>query len=220
MNILPYSQSCWNAVQYVHIEDGKSIVDCKNSFPNTTELIFERCFSTNRASIVTDLDRILPLQQLTRLTIKCPQFSVQRLIKILCQTPHLHTLTLRSMPCYKRTKDYASIEQSEDFQFVSNTNSIRTVTCDAACTLPQIQLLVALCPQVNSLTINKRTSNLESIVRFLLDRTNANTRHLYLICFTRVWTNLMEKLDLLVESEALLKDYTLKKVNSTLYLWW
>ncbi len=124
------------------------------------------------------------------------------------------------MACYKKRSDYASIQQSEDFQFVSNTNTIRNVTCDAACNLEQIRLLVALCPRLNSLTMNRRTSNLESVVRFLLDRTNENTRHLYLLCFSRVWNNWCDKLDQLIKSETLLNDYSLKQIDWNLYLWW
>jgi hypothetical protein len=217
---LDYSESRLNSVQYVHIESGESIVNCTNYFPNATEIIFERRFSINRTSIITNLNRILSLKQLTKLVIKCPHFSVQKLIKILCNTSNIHTLELKSMACYKKRSDYASIQQSEDFQFVSNTNTIRNVTCDAACNLEQIRLLVALCPRLNSLTMNRRTSNLESVVRFLLDRTNENTRHLYLLCFSRVWNNWCDKLDQLIKSETLLNDYSLKQIDWNLYLWW
>jgi hypothetical protein len=124
------------------------------------------------------------------------------------------------MACYKKKDDYVSIQQSEDFQLVSNRNTIQNVICDVACNLEQIKLLVALCPQLNSLTMNRRTRDLESIVRFLLDRTNANTGHLCLLCFSRAWNNWCDKLDQLIKSETLLNDYTLKQIDWNLYLWW
>ena len=209
-----------NFVECVHVESAEGLIDCRTSFPNATELIFESCVSTDGTAIVTNLTRIMPLQRLTTLRIKCLQFSVSKLIKLLCHTPNLRILGLKSMPCYKRKNDYASIEQSEDFQFVSNTNIITDVTCNGACTLEQIKLLVALFPRLNSLTIHRRVTYLESIIRFLLDRTNVNTRHLYSLCFSPVWHSRMDKVDRVLKCEALLTDYTSKLIDNHLHLWW
>jgi len=65
------------------------------------------------------------------------------------------------MPCYKKRNDYASIEESENFQFVSSTNAtIKNVTYDDVCKLEQIKLLVALCPRMECLTINRCISTI------------------------------------------------------------
>ena len=212
--------STLNPVQYVHIQSEQSIIDCKYYFPNATELIFERGCSTTRVSIVTILKSIMPLNQLTKLVIDCTYFSIQKVIKILYHTPNTHTLMLKSMACYKRRDDYTSIQQSEEFQFVSNKNNIENVTCDTACKLEQIKLIVALCPRMKYFTINRRTNHIESIIRFLLDKTNPNTRHLCVLGFSRVWNNWCDKLDQLIKSETLLDDYILKRIKWNLYLWW
>lgn len=160
------------------------------------------------------------MKQLTKLVIKCPHFSFQKLIKILCYTPNIHTLELKSIACYKRRNDYTSLQQSEYFQFVSNTNMIQNVTCDTPCHLEQIKLLVMLCSRLNSITINRRSSKVESIIRFLLDTTNANTQHLHLLCFSSAWSNWHDRLNQLIESETLLSDYKIQEVGCDLYLWW
>ena len=64
-------------------------------------------------------------------------------------------------------------------------------------------------------------TNLPLIIRFVLDKTNQNTRHLYSLCFSRAYDNKwLENLDRLLKYELLLNDYTLKSVNSQLYSWW
>ena len=222
VNILHESERSWNSVQNVHIENAESLIDCRKSFPNATELVFEWDFSTNGISIVPHLNRIRFLKQLNTLRIKCRHFSLPRLIELLCDTPNLRTLELGLMRCYNRKKNPPPIEKSKDFRLVSGRNMIMDVTYDGACTLEQIKLLVALCPRLNSLTINRcvGVGHLQSIVRFLLDRTNRNTCHLYSICFSRVWDSWMGTLDELIESERLLNDYTLKLIGWNWYLSW
>jgi len=191
-----------------------------NYFPNATELIFNDVFSTHPASVTTILNRIIPLKQLTKLVIKCDRFSVQKMIKILCCASQIHTLVLKSMPCSRKQNDYTSIEESKDFKLVSNKNTITNVTCNGWFTLEQIKLLLALCPRLQYLTMNTFGTSLEPITRFLLDKTNQNTRHLYSLCFLTMWSNQFENLDTLIKSETLLDDYILKLIGGEIYLWW
>jgi hypothetical protein len=209
-----------STVKQVYICDSQQAINCINYFPNATELIFNEVFITSPTSMTTILNHIIPLKQLTKLAITCDRFSVQKVIKILCHTPNLHTLALKSMPCYRKNKDYTSIEESKDFQLTSNTNVITNVTCDAECTFEQIRLLTALCPQMQYLTLDTPSNTFEAIVRFLLDKTNPNTCHLFSLCFSRAWTNKFERLNTLIKSETLLDDYILKLVRSKIYLWW
>jgi hypothetical protein len=191
-----------------------------NYFSNTTELILEDDFSATRSSIGTNLTRIIALKKLTKLVVKCDHFSVSKVMKILCYTPNMHTLILRSMPWYQQKNDCTTAEQNEDFQLVSNTNTIKNVTCDTVCTLRQIKLLVALCPRIQQLTIKTIVRNLEPITRFLLDKTNRNTRHLCSLCLSQVNRDCFEELETLINSETLLDDYTSKRIGGNLYLWW
>ncbi len=139
------------------------------------------------------------------------------MIKILCCAPQIHTLILKSIACYRKKNDYTSIEESKDFQLVSNTNTITNVTCNGWCTLEQIKLLLTLCPRLQRLTLNTFDTLLERITRFLLDKTNQNTRYLCSICFSSSWNNPLEKLDTLIKSEILLDDYILKLIDGEIY---
>lgn len=84
------------------------------------------------------------------------------MIKILCRTPNIHTLALKSILFYGRSKDY--IEQSEELRLVPSTNTITNVSSGAECTLERIELLFALYPQTQRLTVNPRPDALETIL--------------------------------------------------------
>jgi hypothetical protein len=215
---LDYSDSNLNSVQHLRIESEKTMMNCIHYFPNAAELTFKDGFSTTRTSLSSILNRIIPLNHLTKLVIECHHFSFKKMIELLRFTPHLHTLIFESMPFYKN--DYMSIEESETFRLVSNTNAITEVTFTDKCTLEKLQLLLTLCPRVQHLTINTLVRNLDSITRFLLNKTNPNTRRLCLLCFSRATSNWLDKLDSLISSETLIDDYTLNLVDSKLYICW
>ncbi len=215
-----YSESKVDSVQHVRIPSKESITNCRNYFPNAVQLTFDDNFSAPPASVVTTLNRIIPLKQLTKLTIKCDRFSVHKVIKILCHSPSIHTMILKSMPFYQKVNDYTSIKESKDFQIVSNTNVIKIVTCEAECTLEQIKFLVTLCPRIEHLIIDTLSRNLKPMTQFLLNKTNQNAHHLCSVCFSRACNNWLEKLDTIIKSETTLDDYMLKQVGWKLYLWW
>jgi hypothetical protein len=189
-----------------------------DSFPNATELYLRAGFFTLCPSLGIVLGRIVPLKQLTKLVVQCHRFPFIKLLDLLCFTPHIHTLIFQSMSLYGH--NYRSVEQSESFQRVSTTNTITHVTCKNRCTLEKVKLLIALCPRVQHLAINTLVKTLKPITRFLLDKSNQNTCHLCLLCFTRVSGTWFELLDKLVKSEKLLDDHNLKSIDSGLYLWW
>jgi hypothetical protein len=215
-----HSESKLDSVQEIRIQSEESTIDCRNYFPNAVELVVDDNFSAHPASAVTILNRIIPLKQLTKLIINCNRFSVQKVIKILCHSPKIHTLTLTSMPCYRKVNDYTSTEERNEFELVSNTNVITTVTCKTKCTLEHIKFLVALCPRIEHLIIDTLSRDLEPITQFLLNKTNQNARHLCSVCFSRACNNWLEKVDTIIKSETTLDDYMLKQVRWKLNLWW
>lgn len=217
---LYHCESSVNSVERVYIDNEESTINCTNYFSNATELSLNVIFSTTRPSMTAALNRIVPLKQLTKLVITCDRFAVQKVIQILNYTPNIHTLQLKSMPCYRKKNDLASLKDSKDFQSVSNTNIITNVACEKKCTLEQIELLIALCPRVQHLTINGSVCDIEPIIRFLLDKTNYNTHHLCSLCFTKAYNSCFKKVEKLIKSEILLNNYTLKLIGYKAYIWW
>jgi hypothetical protein len=184
-------------------------------FPNATKLTLCETFEVPRNSITIDLNCILPLKQLTKLTIKCHRFSFEQLIELLQFTPNVHILKLDSILLYRT--DSISIQQNQLSQLVSSMNTITKITISKEITLEKIQLLTAVFPRMEYLTINLYKKDLEAIVRFLLSKP---TRYLSSLCISKQRHDLVTTLKNLIESEKLLQDYVLKVINRKLYLWW
>ncbi len=168
--------------------------------------------------LATSLNRIIPIRQLTQLIIDCQRFSFEHLVELLALTPHMHTLKFDSIQFYETNS--VSVQQSETFILASKTNTVTKVTVEQECTLDQIQLLTNLFPRVEYLTINLSKENSESIPRFLLSKTSNGTRYLSLLCISKPCKDLMKQLKILIQSENLLDDYTIKTINGKWFLWW
>jgi hypothetical protein len=189
-----------------------------SQFTNITELTLSDSFLLLRDPLVNNLNRIIPLKQLTKLTLQCHRLHFEQLIELLHFTPTVHTLNVESVLLYGMNS--ASIQENNLFELVSNTNTITNLTIDKEITLEKIELVVALFPRLEYLTINLYTEVLEPIARFLLSKSNEHTRHLSCLCVSKQLGILLTNLRTLIESEKLLDDYTLKSINRKLYLWW
>ncbi|CAF2701888.1 unnamed protein product [Rotaria sp. Silwood2] len=188
------------------------------NFRNATKLTLSDTFEIPRDSIVRDLNRIIPLEQLSTLSLDCHRFAFHQVIELLNFTPNVHTLKLNSI--LLNGSDSVSIQQNATFQIVSNTNIVKNMIIAKESTLEKIQLLVAIFPRLEYLTINLYREDLETIARFLLSKPNNNTRNLSLLCISKQLRDLVEKLRVLIEVENLLDDFTLKVIHRKLYLWW
>jgi hypothetical protein len=207
-----------DSVKRLYVTSKKSIINCKNYFSNAIELTFQENFPISHHSFSTGFSYIAPLKHLTKLTIECNRFAFGRVVGLLSVMPNIHTLILQSMPV--DANGYASIQQNTNFRFVSNTNSVTSVTIKEKCTLEKIQLLVALCPRLEHLKINPHIKSLESILRFILDKTNQNTRHLFSLIFFGIERKCLNTPERLIKSEKLLDNYLIMAIDRRVYLWW
>lgn len=187
-------------------------------FPNATELTLCETLEVPRNSIVMDLNRFLPLKQLTKLNINCHHFAFEQLIELLQFMPHVDELKLDSVVLYRTNS--LSIQKNELSKLVSNMNKITKVTISKEITLEKIQLLTTVFPRIEYLTINLFKEDLKPIARFLLSKPNNNTRYLSSLCISKQRSDLITILKILIKSEKLIRDYTLKAINRKLYLWW
>ena len=205
-------------MERVHIRNEKSITSCPYSFPNVLEVFFEHGSFISYRSLVCILNRIIPLKQLTKLVFQSTVFSFHTIVDLLGSTPEVRTLILQSTHCF--TDSDLSIEQTEQFRRISETNMITNIIYDGSCTMDTMKLLVALCPRTQHLSIHLDQTANESILRFLLDRTNPNTRYLCLLCIEGLVTVWWDILNHLLKSKSILDDYTLKLTALEIYLWW
>jgi hypothetical protein len=207
-----------DSVHHVCIHQSNTIKQFGGHFTNANELTLSETFDVPRDSIVNNLNHIIPLRQLTKLTLACHRLPFKQVIELLHFTPNIHTLKLDSILLYRT--DSLSIQKNDLFQIVSNTNTVINLTIEKEVTYEKVQLLVTLFPQLEYLTINLYKKDLESIARFLLSKSNNNTHYLSSLCISKKRPDLIKNLRLLLESEKLLNDYILKSINRKLYLWW
>lgn len=217
------SEQCrvdFNSVRKIHVQSEKNIIACPYYFPKAHELCFAYRFPSTYTSLASLLSRIVSPTHLTKLVVHCEYLSIKEIIDLLDCAPHVHTLVFRSMTLFKRS--YLSIAQNEQFRRVSETNVITHITCIDPCNFNDVELLVSLCSRVQYLSIclHYKAAEGDSIIRFLVSRTNLHTSRLCTICIQKsgeVWRNRVRSL---LKSERLLDDYSLRLIYTELYLWW
>jgi len=194
------------------------MTSCSHYFRNATKLTLSDSFDKTRVWLTVILKNIIPLKQLTTLVIDYDHFCIEQLTKLLSSTSNLHTLKLNCQSIDKTNS--ISIQQSEMFRLVSNTNIITNVTIKERSSTENIKLLVALCSRMQQLTIDINALHLESSVQFILSKNKTMIQHLCLLCTKNTTKSMAGTLKTLIESEELLDNYLIKLIGSELYFWW
>ncbi|CAF4552830.1 unnamed protein product, partial [Rotaria sp. Silwood2] len=189
-----------------------------NYFPNVTHLTIKHYFQTSDDSIITTLKSIIPLVQLTKLTIESDDFSLEEIIELLRFIPNLYALRLNFLS--NKETNAKLIKQNEKFQYVSKRNKIKNLDLCQCCSLNQIQLIVNLFPQLEYLKTCMNRKEIGQIIKYLLSKTNNKTQHLFFLCISQIPKICLKELNVLIKLENLLNDYSIKFINSDLYLWW
>jgi hypothetical protein len=127
---------------------------------------------------------MIPLIQLTHLTIHYRNFPIGELIELLYFSPNIHTLVFDSISLSKINATL--IRNCQTFQTVSNKNKITTMSITGNFTLEDMKLFNNLCPRLEHLkfTMYSFGYHLRPIIEFLFSGNNTNTRHLISLCFS------------------------------------
>ncbi|CAF3154433.1 unnamed protein product [Rotaria sp. Silwood2] len=213
-----HQESNVDVVKLVDIQGEQAMMSCINYFSNATELTLSDSFYGSRIWLGIILNRIILLKQLTKLVIDCNDFRFEQVIKLLRLTPNVHTLILDCQSI--NHTDSISIEHTDTFRFVSNTNTITNATIKSTYSMKNIKLFVALCPRLQHLTIDINRMEPKPTIEFLLSRNNSNTRHLFSLCIKHRSKSQINKLKTLIKSEKILDDYLIKQISLELYIWW
>ncbi|UJR12602.1 hypothetical protein I4U23_016777 [Adineta vaga] len=177
--ILPNEYTIFKSVDHLLIKSEMAMENCDNYFPNVNKITIEDEFSaTSCQTIPISFRRMLPLEQLQTLIIKCRDLSFFKMIELLSYAPNLRTLTSQSILFHN--ENATSVKESKIFQSVSETNCIRNFICHGKCTLDIVELLVMLFPHLQHLAIYTELKDLEVILEFLLSKDNGNTFDLFL----------------------------------------
>ena len=167
------------------------------------------------------LNRIIPLQQLTKLIITYYNVFLPKIIELIHCTPNVHTFEIGYVSF--DGIDLILFEQNDYFQLVSQTNNIQNLIIHYQYTLQQTKVLVNLCSQLKQLTIDKFEDDFQALLRFLLSKDNHKPRYLSSLCLKHVPYDRIESVKHFMKSERLLQNYSMKVESSwskNIYLWW
>jgi len=117
------------------------------------------------------------------------------------------------------TNDLA-IQENKNFRLITQKNIITYIAIKEKYVLEGIQLIIALRPWLEHLTIRISRDFFVKILRFLLSKTDENMRHLFSLCFLDLAEELVQSLEFLLESEGLFDDYSFRFFDNKLFLWW
>ncbi|CAF3312105.1 unnamed protein product [Rotaria socialis] len=211
-------QTTFDTVRHLYIDEEQSIANCLFQFPKCTNLTLLKSFCKNCDSTITSLHRIIPLMQLTNLTIRCLNLFFDTIIEVLHSTPNIQILEVDSE--YPLELNPISIEQTEKLRLISNENKIQSLTISRGCTSKVAEVFINLCRRVQRIDMNISTNEFESTVRVLLMKHNINSHHLRLLILRYLSVTSFKKIEHMVHAEKLLENCSIKFVYNRLYLWW
>ena len=160
-----------DVIEHIEISDEKTLKKCSNYFPKIKELTMTDDYCMSNILICDLINRIMPLKQLTKLSLTCENMSFKKLVEVLSYTLNLRELRFRSMLGY--TQYQATINENELFQSVSKTNQIMKLDFQGETSLTKVQLFLKLCPRIQDLSMHVYRRDFEEIALFLLNPKNS-----------------------------------------------
>ncbi|CAF1379616.1 unnamed protein product [Rotaria sordida] len=208
----------FDSVKHLYIASKEIYDNCVNYFPNVNELSIKNEFKTSGDSIIAILHRMIPLRQLTKLVIESHLFPMEDIINLLRFTPNVHTLSLNLY--ILDDFNINSNKQKEICQYVLKKNKIQNLILNLRCSLSEIQFIVSLFPRLKCLKARMERKEIGQIIRCLLSKAHNKTRNLCYLCVLKIPKVCLKETKVLIKSENLLNDYSIKYIYRDIHLWW
>ncbi|CAF1073404.1 unnamed protein product [Adineta ricciae] len=205
-------------VQHLRIREENAIRSCTQFFPNVTSVTFmyTPCRVLPNGYVIMQLGSIVPLKQLTKVTLDIPLMRFRSIVQLIRLTPSVHTMTFTFQTML--SEDFNSIEQSELFRYVINHNQIRKMIFKAYYTKRLIQAMMNLCPNLQNLAFSVSNKSLVPTFQYLLTKTMHDELSLCVFGLNATW---IEELQTLIRLQELTKNYLIKTISDKLYFkWW
>ncbi|CAF1276403.1 unnamed protein product [Adineta steineri] len=160
---------------------------------------------------------MIPLSQLTKVTINSDSVCFSNIIKILYLIPNCKKLILTSLSSEGR--DFSLLQCTKNFRYLSHKNTITNITIKS-CKFKEVELLVSLCPRLQHLTINVLQEEFQSFIKYLLSN-NGNTRYLHSLFIRSTGDIWIEKVMNIITEMKQQNDVSIKLDGYFgCYLWW
>ncbi|CAF1489053.1 unnamed protein product [Rotaria sordida] len=191
----------------------------RNYFSNVNQLTIEYYIETlDDDSFITNLKSMIPLKQLTKLVIKFCHFPFEEIIKLLCLTPNLYTLQFDTYSLQEIDLNFTKYNIL--LQSILKKNKIENLILTGICSLNQIQFIVYVFSKLKYLKIGINSTEISSIIRYLLSKTHNQAQHLFYLCISNILKVCLKETKDLIKLENLLDNYSIECINQDLHLWW
>jgi hypothetical protein len=157
------------------------------------------------------LDRIMPLTKLYKLSVHCPDFSIEELMELLYFSPNIHTLIINSIS--SEIIDSILIQRTQTFRTIVNRNKIKNIILKENSPAQNIVFFIKLCPQLQQLTIDMSRIDVLLFLQ-LNEMCNIDFGHLSFLCFLNTDGFLGKEIVPYLPS-----TYTSKTISKNLYVW-
>lgn len=179
-------------------------------FPNLIELELENYSNESLYSISMVLDRRMPLNKLSKISLHSPQFCISQLMDLLYFSPTIRYLIVSSISMAKIS--LTQIRHSQTFQTIFKVNQINQITFTEHSTFESIELFLDLCPRLEQLSIDVtqyKTTDIRHDMAQLI-----TSHYVPILCLRQadpLWSHLLRK--------DLSRAECTKFIDSNLYLW-
>lgn len=180
------------------------------NFPHVTHLtIIDKDLSEFPSILSNNLNKILPLHQLTQFNYETFNWHFIEIIQFFQHMPNLEIFHIH----FRAFIDwnFTSIEENDTFQFVSKNNRITKLVITTQCTLNDIDILIALCPRVKQLVIDKAGEYSDDFFANIQNK----LQDLVFLSVNCGCSDELERLQTLIESERLLSKCSIQSNIST-----
>ncbi len=175
-------------------------------FPNVTKLtLIENDIQSNEQRSIMNINRIIPLIQLTHLVIFDRHFDIIQLIEFLRFSSNIQSVTFMGVSFIDLF--CLSIEQIDLVNCISKTSKVTKLCIQDDCSLEYVQFFVKLCPRLQKVEIVPLKRQIESIVRFLL---SSNVPDLFRLSLQSITFEMKIKLQKMIDHDKLICDYSIK----------
>jgi hypothetical protein len=187
--------------RYIFINNDSITIDLLSSRP-----IYSNIWSYNIFDV--QLNRIIPFQQLTDLTVESNNFDINQAMEFLHLSPNIQVLAL---PAY-----------SSRLLFIQNKNNnyIQHLTIREHLAFKDVQELINVFPRLKSLECIIKENDLELIIRFLLKYSIEKNDRLHLLGLQNLNPAMIHRLQEMIDHEKLAETYSIEYIFNKVYLWW
>jgi hypothetical protein len=162
----------------------------------------------NKNLSIDELNRMIPLEELTNLIVARNKFDMTQVMELLGFCSNIQILTI---------PEYSSSLLSLPNE---NKNNLQQIIIREQLSLEDVQELINAFPRLKSLEIKISENELELIVRYLLKHINNKKHHLCLLGFRDAHSVIVKRLQKLIDREELVQTYSIEYIADTAYLWW